>query len=292
LLKKRARSLNVTGQREVRMLPDIATLASLLWGTARLRPYVLAFLLAFLVAAARDVGGRRTLGFLLWASGVAFVAEWASTRVGVPFGFYHYTGRTGGTELYLSNIPIFDSLSFAFLAYAAYCLSRRALGTARGVGVVAMAGFQMMLLDVVIDPLAVRGDRWFLGDVFHYPGGGAYFGVPLSNFAGWLLVGWMIVGGYVAATRPRAQESGGRGGAPGAGVALYYGVLLFNLVVTLWIGEWRLLAAGILVQAGGVLLLYGVGAMLARDRLRTGACGRPISGERGRNFDSTRSCQP
>ncbi len=47
----------------------------------------------------------------------------------------------------------------------------------------------MMLLDVVIDPLAVRGDRWFLGRVFDYPSGGVYFGVPLSNFAGWLLVG-------------------------------------------------------------------------------------------------------
>ena len=271
------------------MLPDIATLAFLVWGTVRLRPYVCIFLLAFVAAAARDVGGRRALAFLLWASGVAFVAEWASTRVGIPFGLYHYTGRTVGVELYLSNVPVFDSLSFAFLAYAAYCLSRRALGTARGVGVVALAGILMMFLDVVIDPLAVRGHRWFLGDIFYYPRGGVYFGVPLSNFAGWLLVGWVIVGGYVAATRPRAQESSG--GAPGAGVALYYGVLLFNLVVTLWIGEWRLLGAGMLVQAGAVLLLYGIGAILARDRLRTGASARPISGGRGHDFESPRSCR-
>lgn len=45
----------------------------------------------------------------------------------------------------------------------------------------------MMLLDVVLDPLAVQGDRWFLGRVFYYPGGGDYFGVPLVNFAGWAL---------------------------------------------------------------------------------------------------------
>ncbi len=62
------------------MLPDIATLAALSWGTVRLRPYVFIFLLAFLVAAARDLGAGRTLGFLLWAWGVAFVAEYASTR--------------------------------------------------------------------------------------------------------------------------------------------------------------------------------------------------------------------
>ncbi len=55
----------------------------------------------------------------------------------------------------------------------------------------------MTLLDVVIDPLAVRGERWFLGHLFTYPEGGLYFGVPLSNFGGWLLVGWATVGGYV-----------------------------------------------------------------------------------------------
>src|SRR5882724_7967102 len=116
---------------------------------------------------------------------------------------------------------------------------------------VLLAGVLMMLLDVVIDPLAVRGDRWFLGRVFYYPAGGSYFGVPLSNFAGWTVVGWIIVGGYLAAI-----PSGSRGASPGAGAALYYGIVLFGLSVTVWIGEWGLLAVGILVQAGGFLLLY------------------------------------
>ncbi len=271
---------------------DPATLVSLVWGTVRLRPYVLLFLLAFLVAAVRDLGAGRALIFLFWAWAVAFVAEYASTRVGIPFGLYHYTGLTRGVELYVSNVPFFDSLSFAFLAYAAFCLSRRTLGARQGVGVVCLAGILMMLLDVVVDPLAVRGDRWFLGRVFSYPAGGAYFGVPLSNFAGWVLVGWAIVGGYMAATgMTTAQPSGGGEGSPGGGVALYYGVLAFNLAITLWIREWGLLAAGILVQGGGVLLLYGVGAILARERIQAAASGRPVSGERDHDFDSTRSCR-
>ncbi len=272
------------------MLLDIARLASLSWGTVCLRPYVCIFLIAFLAAAARDVGGRRALAFLVWAAGVAFAAEWTSTRVGIPFGLYHYTGRTAGVELYLSNVPVFDSLSFVFLAYAAFCLARQALGTTRPLGTVALSGILMMSLDLVIDPLAVRGGRWFLGDIFYYPRGGAYFGVPLSNFAGWLGVGWVIVGGYVAATRPRRGESRG-GGTPRAGVALYYGVLLFNLAITLWIGEWRLLGAGVLVQAGVVLLLYGIGAMLARVERRTGASAGTISGGRGHHVESARSCR-
>jgi uncharacterized membrane protein len=240
------------------MTLDTPAVGSLLWGTLLLRPYVFVFLLAYLTTAARDLGLRRALGFLLWSAGVAWSAEYASTRVGIPFGLYHYTGATAPRELYLSNVPVFDPLSFVFLAYASFCLARRSVGE-RGPRSVLLAGVVMMLLDVVIDPLAVRGDRWFLGRIFTYPAGGVYFGVPLSNFAGWALVGWIIVGGYAWVTRGDAgSRSSGR--SPGPGVALYYGVLLFNLSVTSWIGEWRLLSAGILVHAVLYLVLYAVSA--------------------------------
>jgi putative membrane protein len=114
-----------------------------------------------------------------------------------------------------------------------------------------LSGVLMMLLDVVIDPLAVRGDRWFLGRIFWYPHGGPYFGVPLSNFAGWLLVGAAGVGGYLL-----LAGKGAIGGKPTVGVALYYGVLVFNLAVTAWIQEWLLLASGIALHTVlGVALL-------------------------------------
>jgi uncharacterized membrane protein len=147
-------------------------------------------------------------------------------------------------------VPFFDSLSFTFLAYASFCLSRVVLGR-RGVVPIALAsGVLMMLLDVVIDPLAVRGDQWFLGQIFWYPSGGVYFGVPLSNFVGWWIVGALGVGGYLLLARDW-------NGTPAGGVALYYAVLAFNLVVTAWIGEWLLLAAGVVLHfiLGMVLLM-------------------------------------
>ncbi|HUG37735.1 MAG TPA: carotenoid biosynthesis protein, partial [Candidatus Limnocylindrales bacterium] len=218
------------------MTADLAFSFAQLAGTLVLRPYVFVFLVTYLVLATRDMGFRATLGFLGWGFTVAFVAEYASTRAGIPFGLYHYTGETRGAELFLSNVPFFDSLSFPFLAYAAFCVARWALGESRTLWTVVASGVLMMLLDVVIDPLAVRGDRWFLGRVFYYPEGGIYFGVPLSNFAGWIVVGVVIVGGHaLVARRPPA-------GSPRLGVAFYYVILLFNLVVTALIGEWRLLS--------------------------------------------------
>ena len=96
----------------------------LLVDTVTLRPYVFAFLALFLVAGAADLGWRRTLGFGSCVWPVAWLSELSSTRTGVPFGLYAYTGLTRGRELYLADTPLIDPLSFTFLAYAAFCLTR------------------------------------------------------------------------------------------------------------------------------------------------------------------------
>jgi putative membrane protein len=253
--------------------PVVAEAVRLVWGSLVLRPYVFGFLGIYLTAAASAWGWRRAVAFTLWAGGVAFAAEWTSTRVGVPFGLYHYTGATAGRELYLSNVPFFDSLSFTFLSYASLGLAglllgrgarssppadrRRRPATAAGragarLRLAALTGLLMMWLDVVIDPLAVRGDRWFLGRIFFYPDPGWYFGVPMANFVGWVVVGAAIAYGWEALA-PRV------GGAPPAwarrlpgrplhAAGLYYLVLVFNLAMTAAIGEHALLLAGVLLH--------------------------------------------
>jgi putative membrane protein len=229
----------------------------LLIGTLVLRPYVFGFLIVFLTAGVADLGLRRTLLFAGWVWPLAWLAEAASTRTGIPFGLYHYTGTTRGQELYVADVPLMDSLSFTFLAYSAYCLARAALGRAAPSRTVTalLAGALMMALDVVIDPIAVRGDRWFLGRIFYYPDGGVYFGVPLSNFLGWVIVGTAGVGGFLAVAGPAGRR-------PWPGVALYYGVLGFNLFVTAWIGEWTLLGVGVVFHAATAVALV----CLARRR--------------------------
>jgi putative membrane protein len=281
----------------------------LLVGTFVLRPYVFGFLAAFLLAGAVDLGWRRTLLFGAWVGPLAWLSEFSSTRTGIPFGLYHYTGTTRAQELFIADVPFMDCLSFTFLAYAAFCLARAVLSRHRvSPATLALAsGALMMLLDVVIDPIAVRGDRWFLGRIFYYPEGGVYFGVPLSNFAGWMTLGTAGVGGYLlwslwtdrgsgpaVAGAGYSSEAGGRapltgtvgtewspasaGSGPAGtltgwgatafdrygrrawpGIALYYAVLGFNLVVTGWIGEWRLLMVGAALHAVTAAVLLNLG---------------------------------
>ena len=250
---------------------------ALLWGTLLLRPYVFLPLGAGLVALAAEQGLRRTLRFagIVWAT--AFLAEFASTRIGVPFGTYEYTGATIGQELYLSNVPVMDSLSFIFLAYAAASLARLYRGP-RGQGfaawrrsvpplfpargkmrAVVLGAVLLMLADVVIDPVALQGKHWFLGQIYHYPRGGIYFGVPLANFAGWFLVGLVALGvnawcdGRVAPAVPTACAA--RWPYRGLyGPALFGLVLAFNVAVTAGIGAWRLLGASAAISAGLALV--------------------------------------
>ena len=196
------------------------------WGSLLLRPYVFGFLVVYLAAAAAAWGWRRAVAFTGLGRGLAFAAEWSSTRIGVPFGLYHYTGsdrRAGALPL---ERPVLRPpvLHVPRLREPRPRRPAPRLGEAGQAGrgarlrLAGLTGLLMMWLDVVIDPLAVRGDRWFLGRIFYYPEPGWYFGVPIANFAGWVVVGaaiawgWTVLGPRVGGARPAWGRAG-----PGTG---------------------------------------------------------------------------
>ena len=242
--------------------------------TVFLRPYVFAFLAAFLLIGRGLLGWRRTGAFLLIGWMTAFLCEFSSTRVGVPFGFYYYNGSTVGQELYVADVPFMDSLSFTFLLFASYCMalvfilpsvphSRSpwlhlmldpAIRTSWPV-LVLTAAF-LMLIDVIIDPVALRGDRWFLGLIYGYPEPGVYFGIPLMNFVGWAVVGLIALSMYFVVDRrwvPMPFENVVTRHLL-LGCGLYYGVLLFNLTITFWIDEPVLGLVGVMIYLPVTLL--------------------------------------
>jgi uncharacterized membrane protein len=237
--------------------------------TLLLRPYVFIFLASFLIVGRLLLGWRRTFAFLLSSWITAFLCEFSSTRVGMPFGFYYYTGSTVGQELYLSNVPFMDSLSFTFLLFASYCLAllfvlpsvagsdrpRLSLvldSTVRTSWASLLLTITLMtFIDVVIDPVALRGDRWFLGQIYGYPNPGVYFGIPLMNFVGWAVVGLVALSIYFAIDRRLPPlldcECSTMTVYVLLGCALYYGVLIFNLVITFWIEEYLLALVGVMI---------------------------------------------
>ena len=239
---------------------------NLLGGTLLLRPYVFIFLGCYLLLATWQFGVGRTLIFLIAGYLVAWLAELSSIHTGFPFGLYIYIPATLDRELWVAGVPFMDSLSYVFLAYASYSMALLALGQGRwqgwrlslkedrtllnSWGSTILGAVLMMTLDVVIDPVALRGYRWFLGQIYGYPEPGFYFGIPLSNFAGWLLVALILIRllQLLLARLPAgAFWDWGRRDFPGRallGPGLYLGILAFNLIITLMIGEPALFLAG------------------------------------------------
>ena len=242
----------------------------LLGGTLALRPYVFVFLGAYLWLATRHLGGGRTLAFLVLGYLIAWVAEFSSIHWGVPFGEYFYIPATVDRELWVAGVPFMDSLSYVFLAYASFTMALLALsrGRWRGRGyhlenepqllgswrVLLLGAVLMTSLDVVIDPLSLRGYRWFLGQIYGYPEPGVYFGITLANFGGWFVVGLVMIKVLqLLITRlPEGRWSWGRreyASRSLLGPGLYLGILGFNLFITFWIGETLLGWVGVFIFA-------------------------------------------
>jgi hypothetical protein len=232
--------------------------ARLLLLTVALRPYVFVFLASFLIISIVNFGVRTTLLFTALTYAVSLMCEWSSVHNGFPFGLYHYIDATRDRELWVIGVPFMDSLSFTFLAFASYTVALlvtaplyrsgwdlRLLDTwksRRSPRVWLMASLFMVMIDFVVDPLSVLGERWFLGKIFWYDPPGPHFGVPISNYLGWYLVAALTIAIFVVLDgllNRHARPLGGRPSFPSRallGPALYFGIGCFGITMLFRIG--------------------------------------------------------
>jgi uncharacterized membrane protein len=257
----------------------------LLLDTILLRPYVFVFLAVYLAGCSLHLGLKRALLFGIAGYVIAWLSEFSSIHNGFPYGHYNYLDSTRGREIWVLGVPFMDSISYVFLAYSSYSLAlfvssplRRSrwmvyvLETKKirdSLQVRILGALLFVYLDIIIDPVAVRGERWFLGRIYSYSEQGIYFGVPLSNFIGWFAVGFLMI--YVLQKIDRYLQKKGAQDLIGyrypwrflIGPVLYFGVLVFNLSVTFFIREHMLGWAGIFI----VLLPTSLMCAIVRDKI-------------------------
>lgn len=146
----------------------------------------LSITLAFLASLCHAVATQgRAVAFriLCAACGLSLGMELLGTMTGFPFGRYAYTELLG--PKILGHVPVVLPLSWFAVYYPALHLAVRVTGGKAGTSLLA-AGI-LTLWDVPMDPASTVGFaswRW-LQDGFFY-------GMPWTNWAGWLLTGWMI----------------------------------------------------------------------------------------------------
>ncbi|OBH59030.1 hypothetical protein A5686_02520 [Mycobacterium sp. E2479] len=150
------------------------------------------FLILFVIVHAwLGYSARGMAAFVVIAGVVAFALEAIGVATGFPFGSYTHH-LPGPKPLGVPPVAIASWIMFGWLAWAlARVIMRPAPGVAVGKAerftTPIVATFILGGYDLVYDPLGATAHDWYSYD---HPTGA--LGVPLTNFLGWLLTGWLI----------------------------------------------------------------------------------------------------
>lgn len=171
---------------------------------------------AALADAVGTRGVRAGVVLLVVAGGLGLLVEAVGTRTGYPFGAYDYTGTLGAEVL---GVPALVPLAWVMMAWPALAVARR-LGRGRGRVVVALVGaWALTAWDVFLDPQMVDAGHWRWDDPTPALPGVA--GIPLTNFAGWLLVSLVMVAVLDALVPRTGARRAGTGGTDAVPLAVY-----------------------------------------------------------------------
>jgi len=196
--------LRTAGRRELRPLVPVA-LSLLLVLTAIAYPLtsgtprdVVTWTLVLLGAAVSVThaglsrGARVGAGLLVLVAVTAVAFEALGLATGVPYGRYEYSSALGPTLL---GVPFLVPLAWLMMAWPSWVLAdrltTRVRATRRDAARVAVAAAVFAGWDVVLDPQLVQAGYW----TWWYPSPGlpGIPAVPLTNLAGWLLAGGVLM---------------------------------------------------------------------------------------------------
>jgi uncharacterized membrane protein len=173
--------------------------------------------LAGLLHCASRLGTRTALGLFAAAFSISLASELAGTGTGYPFGPYGYTSQLGWK--FFGLVPFNIPTSWFYMLYCALAIvgrvataedrSPRSASATKWKWAVA-AGFVLTAWDVSMDPAMVRTTHW----LWHLPPAegsttlqrlfvsDAFYGMPLSNWLGWLLTGIVVARVMLALVPP------------------------------------------------------------------------------------------
>jgi putative membrane protein len=190
------------------------------------------FLFAFVHGSAQ-YRFRDTIVFAIICLAVSNIFENLSILTGFPFGNYYYSDEL--PKLFL--VPLLIGPAYLGMGYLSWTLARVIIDDTdnaylRVVGLPLIASFVMVAWDLTFDPSAST-----ISGTWVWRQGGAFFGVPVSNFLGWYLtvyVFFQIFALYLKLTPAARSER--RKPAPGLWwpAVTMYGVTALQPLLRFW----------------------------------------------------------
>ncbi|CQH60309.1 bisanhydrobacterioruberin hydratase [Halobacterium hubeiense] len=134
-----------------------------------------------LIAGLLPVTDRKAAVAVLALVAYAFGIEFVGVATGWPYGHFEYLVELG--PMLAGSVPLGLPVFFLPLVVNSYLLVLLLFGrhTRRAVVRLPAVAAVVVWMDVVLDPGAVALGFWA------YDAAGAYYGVPLSNYLGWVL---------------------------------------------------------------------------------------------------------
>jgi putative membrane protein len=144
------------------------------------------------LSAAAGRGRRTGLGVLALVAVVAVLLEALGLSTGFPYGGYSYSDTLGPTLL---GVPFLVPLAWLMMAWPSWVLAAvltaRVRPGRRTAARVLLAAYVFAVWDVVLDPQLVQAGYWRWAHPS--PGLPGIDTVPLTNLAGWLLAGLLLM---------------------------------------------------------------------------------------------------
>jgi uncharacterized membrane protein len=182
---------------------------------------------AALTHASVAYGFKHALALFLICTAITFAMENLGAATGFPFGRYHFKVARGLPHI--GAIPIVVGPLWFGMGYFSWTVAGILLDGANyrlrarfnSIVLPIVAAFVMTQWDLILEaPSATLSKAW----VWH--GGGAFFGVPASNFFGWLLTSWLFFQAFALYLR---TQQGALARAAGLSPALRVMAVLFYL---------------------------------------------------------------
>ncbi len=132
-------------------------------------------------------GWSRTLRAAAIVAILSWGAEFIGHRTGLPFGAYHYTDQL---QPQIGGVPLLIPLAWFMLLPSSWVMAQLIVGRRTNwqkyALFVLVSAAALTAWDLFLDPQMVAWNFW----VWENPSG--YFGIPWSNYFGWLLVSALI----------------------------------------------------------------------------------------------------
>ncbi|MCS6993173.1 MAG: carotenoid biosynthesis protein [Anaerolineales bacterium] len=143
-------------------------------------------------------GWKRTFQTVLVVALLTYLAELLGSKTGFPFGRYHYTELL---QPQLLGVPLLIPLAWLMMLPPSWAIAAILLDQAREVRTNPATGAESLWFvlkfslvsalaitawDLFLDPQMVAWGFW----VWEQPG--LYFGIPLSNYFGWILTAFVV----------------------------------------------------------------------------------------------------